>query len=100
MRGLTVCPIGVTVMALVAGWVSVASAQPAAAVAAIPVDAVDIRGVKRTRPSTVLSLLPRDPPGGFSADEIAELERRLNNLGIFDAVAVRIEGRRLIVELR
>ena len=63
-------------------------------------DAVDIRGVKRTRPSTVLSLLPRDPPAGFSADEIDELERRLNNLGIFDAVAVRIEGRRLIVELR
>ena len=100
MKELTVCRIGATVIALVAGWVSVATAQPAAVAAEIPVDAVEIRGVKRTRPSTVLSLLPRDPPAGFSADEIAELERRLNNLGIFDAVAVRIEGRRLIVELR
>lgn len=99
MRELTVCRIGATVMALVAG-VSVANAQPAAVVAEIPVDAVEIRGVKRTRPSTVLSLLPRDPPAGFSADELGEFERRLNNLGIFDAVAVRIEGRRLIVDLR
>jgi hypothetical protein len=95
-----VCRIGAAVVALLAGWVSVASAQPPAGAAEIPVDAVDIRGVTRTRPATVTSLLPRDPPAAFAASEIEELERRLNNLGIFDAVAVRIEGRRLIVELR
>ena len=33
MRELTVCRIGATVIALVAGWVSVANAQPAAVAA-------------------------------------------------------------------
>ena len=55
MRGLTVCRIGATVIVLVAGWVSVAKAEPAAVTVELPVDAVEIRGVKRTRPSTVLS---------------------------------------------
>ena len=41
MRGLTVCRIGATVIALVAGWVSVANAQPAAVAVEIPVDAVE-----------------------------------------------------------
>jgi hypothetical protein len=67
---------------------------------AVAIDALSVRGAKRTRASTIRSLLPRDPPATFSMGELRELERRLNNLGIFDAVTVRVEGRQLLVDVR
>lgn len=53
-----------------------------------PPGLVRIRGLKRTRATTVLELLPRTPPALFSDAELYELKRRLDNLGIFDDVTV------------
>jgi hypothetical protein len=50
---------------------------------------VGIRGLKRTRESTVSDLLPRQPPALYSDAELLELQRRLDNLGIFDRVKIR-----------
>jgi outer membrane protein assembly factor BamA len=46
-------------------------------------------GAHKTQRATVLQLLPRRTPALFSDAELSELERRLNNLGIFDSVQVR-----------
>src|SRR5262245_3290956 len=57
-------------------------------------------GLGRTRASTLQGLLPRSLPASLTSDEIAEFERRLNNLGIFDSVAVSVSGDELVVTLR
>src|SRR5688572_9908351 len=46
---------------------------------------VELDGFEATRESTALALLPRGAPATFSLLELDEFERRLNNLGIFDA---------------
>jgi outer membrane protein assembly factor BamA len=61
---------------------------------------VDVRGNSRTKPETIVALLRREPPAHYTAAELAELERRINNLGIFDAVAVTIERDVLVVAIR
>ena len=63
----------------------------------VPIERVEIIGNRRTRQDTVLELLPRPPPAFYSKDEIEELERRLNNLEIFDEVRVKRQGPRLVV---
>jgi len=64
------------------------------------VDAVEVRGARRTRKATITALLPRKPPAVFLRRELDEFERRLNNLGIFDRVLVSLESRALVVEVR
>lgn len=64
------------------------------------VEAVVVRGAQRTRESTIVSLLPRPTPTELSPAELVELERRLYNLGIFDRVQVKVEGTRLLVDVR
>lgn len=59
-----------------------------------------VRGNERTRPATVSSLLPREPPARYTADELIEFERRLNNLEIFDGVLVQLVGDELRVTVR
>jgi hypothetical protein len=81
-------------LALTLGGAGPASAEEVA------LDVVEIRGARRTRPTTITGLLPRDLPALFTSEELEELDRRLNNLAIFDSVEVRVEGRRLVVELR
>ena len=64
------------------------------------VEEVELRGLSATAEDTLLDLLPRAPPDRYTEAELEEFERRLNNLGIFDAVAVRCESRALAVSVR
>ncbi|MDF2695549.1 MAG: hypothetical protein K0S65_3932 [Labilithrix sp.] len=64
------------------------------------VESVDLRGLSRTQESTILELLARPPPTVITDAEVLELERRINNLAIFDSVAVERKGRRLEVRVR
>jgi hypothetical protein len=57
-------------------------------------------GLEATLPGTVAALLPRATPATYTPLELAELERRLNNLGIFDAVMVGCRGPVLLVRVR
>jgi hypothetical protein len=50
---------------------------------------VHVLGLRRTRASTVTELLPRHPPATYTDLELLELERRLDNLGVFDDVTIR-----------
>lgn len=59
-----------------------------------------VRGARRTRFATVADLLPRPLPTVLSEAELAELERRVSNLGIFDQVGVAREDGALIVDVR
>jgi hypothetical protein len=61
---------------------------------------VHVHGNDKTAEPTVLELLPRRPPSRYSLDELLEFERRLNNLGIFDHVAVTCDADTLNVEVR
>jgi hypothetical protein len=61
---------------------------------------VAIRGNSATQRATLLGLLPRHPPARYHPSELADFERRLHNLGIFDAVAVECRGTELAVEVR
>jgi outer membrane protein assembly factor BamA len=61
---------------------------------------VTVYGLSRTRLDTVLDLLPREPPAQYTDGELAELERRLANLGIFDLVRVTRAAHEIQVQLR
>jgi hypothetical protein len=65
-----------------------------------PLDGVRLEGLSATAADTVTDLLPRSPPAIYARQELGEFERRLGNLGIFDAVAVDCEGRVLRVVVR
>ncbi len=66
----------------------------------IPIRVVRLEGNRRTRSNTLLELLPRQPPTSYRRSELVELERRINNLGIFDVVAVRVDGDELVIAVR
>jgi len=61
---------------------------------------VELRGAEGVSSDTLLSLLPREAPAKYTDDEILEYQRRLNDLGIFEEVAVAIEGEVLVVRLQ
>ncbi len=61
------------------------------------VEEVDISGLVHTKPQTLVRLLPRSLPAGFTKAEIEEFERRVRNLSLFDVVRVRREGAHLTV---
>lgn len=65
-----------------------------------PLDTTRFEGLSTTREETLLELLPRRPPARYAWLELAEFERRLNNLGIFDHVDVRCEPGALVVRVR
>jgi len=66
----------------------------------IAIRSVRLEGNRRTRAETLLELMPRQPPATYRRTEIAELERRINNLGIFDAVNVRLDDDELVIVVR
>lgn len=45
-------------------------------------------GLSRTRSATIRELLPREPPASYTHAELADFERRLNNLALFDRAEV------------
>jgi hypothetical protein len=91
-----------TILLLVTGWIwpaPVAAHQGCRQPLPIIVDVLVV-GNSATSEQTLLALLPRRPPSRYSLAEIGELERRLNNLGIFDAVGVECSGRNLMITVR
>ncbi len=79
---------------------TLARAEGVPANRAAPIEVVAIVGNTRTRRETLLELLPRRPPTQLSDLELAEFERRINNLAIFDRVKVTRAGATLTVEVR
>lgn len=79
---------------------AVSFAAPPVGASAAVVERVVVRGAVRTRETTLLELLPRRPPSTYSAAELGEFERRVNNLAIFDRVEVTHEGSDLVVAVR
>lgn len=64
------------------------------------VDVVTFDGLERTKPETLLELLPRSVPTRFRGAEIQEITRRIRNLELFDLVEVDVRGRELHVHVR
>ncbi|MBS0169115.1 MAG: hypothetical protein JSR62_02065 [Nitrospira sp.] len=60
--------------------------------ATMPVEVVHIEGLVHTTEQTLLRLLPRPIPGEFSGAELAEFQRRIRNLSLFDHVQMRLDG--------
>ncbi|MCW5800111.1 MAG: hypothetical protein KIT40_16565 [Nitrospira sp.] len=56
-----------------------------------------ILGLIHTKDETIWKLLPRPVPGQFTRAELAEFERRIRNLSLFDQVEVALETSRLAV---
>jgi hypothetical protein len=61
---------------------------------------LDITGNSKTTRHTIESLLPRRLPATYSGAELADFARRVNNLGVFDSVAVDCQARVLHVSVR
>lgn len=66
----------------------------------VRIDAVDIDGLISTKPDTILGLLPRPVPALFTPSEVAEFERRVRNLSLFDHVQVTHDGHRITVDVQ
>ncbi|MBI2392791.1 MAG: hypothetical protein HYV09_24615 [Deltaproteobacteria bacterium] len=66
---------------------------------AADIEHIEATGLGSTRLETLTELLPRDLPASFTEDEIAELERRVRNLGLFDRVDVTVVGGVLHVDV-
>lgn len=64
------------------------------------VDVVTFEGLERTKPETLLELLPRRAPTRLRGSEIQEVTRRIRNLELFDLVEVDVRGRELHVHVR
>jgi hypothetical protein len=58
-----------------------------------------VHGLIRTKEETIWKLLPRPVPAQFTRAELAEFERRIRNLSLFDHVEVAIVDHRVVVEV-
>lgn len=96
--------MGIARLLLWSVLVGAAAAAPGslarAAEAGIRIESVAIEGNDRTRDTTIVELLPRRMPALYTREELVELERRLNNLEIFDRVTVEHEGTELRITVR
>ena len=68
--------------------------------ASTSLERVQIEGLIYTTPNTIIRLLPRSLPDEFTPTELAEFERRVRNLSLFDHVQVRRNGVTLSVEVQ
>ena len=68
--------------------------------ALISISTLDIRGLVRTKESTIRLLLPRQLPAAFTRAELDEFERRIRNLSLFDRVSVTTEAPRVVVDVQ
>lgn len=68
--------------------------------AAYDVDVMTFDGLERTKPDTLLELLPRPLPARLTGTEIIEVTRRIRNLELFDLVEVDVRERELHVRVR
>lgn len=58
-----------------------------------------VNGLRNTQPETIWKLLPRAVPGQFTKPELAEFERRIRNLSLFDQVDVTVQDHQVIVDV-
>jgi hypothetical protein len=65
----------------------------------VTVGTIEIRGLVRTKEETIRALLPRPTPAEYTRAELAEFERRIRNLSLFDHVEVAILDHRVLVEV-
>jgi hypothetical protein len=63
------------------------------------IDNTEVHGLIRTKEDTIWKLLPRSTPAQFTRAELAEFERRIRNLSLFDHVEVAILDRRILVDV-
>lgn len=56
------------------------------------VESVEATGIGSTKRAALLELLPREPPNEYTDAELAEFERRVRNLGLFDSVSVSLSA--------
>jgi len=61
---------------------------------------LSVEGLKRVSPSVIDEVLPRAMPACLTDEELAELERRLWSLGIFDSVQVRRHDDAVAIKVR
>ncbi len=85
---------------IVAVVLTLVVAIDARAEAFVELAAIVIDGNTRTREDTFLDLLPRPLPNRYTQAEVAEFERRVRNLSLFDDVSVAVEGSALHVRVR
>ncbi len=66
----------------------------------LPIETLRIEGLIHTAEQTLLRLLPRPLPGELSEVELAEFQRRIRNLSLFDNVQTRLDGSALRVTVQ
>lgn len=64
------------------------------------IERLEASGLGTTRTRTLTELLPAELPASFEDDDLREFERRVRNLGLFDAVAIAVVGSVLHVDVR
>lgn len=87
-----------TMLRAVAACVVLFLTTPAGA-AQLGIDRVEAKGLGTTELATLIELLPRDPPAIYTDSELAEFERRVRNLELFDRVDITVEQRVLRVDV-
>ena len=84
----------------------VTSARAASAVQAnsdlgpVLIEYTRVRGLIHTKEATIWALLPRPTPARFTNAELAEFERRIRNLSLFDHVDVAARDGGLVVNVK
>jgi outer membrane protein assembly factor BamA len=92
--------LGIAVVVAEATTNEPARAQVEAASVPRRVERLVVHGNTKTKWQTFAELLPARLPATLTPVQIAEMERRLSNLEIFDAVAVKVQGDTLEVTVR
>lgn len=59
-----------------------------------------VEGARRTRLGTLEALLPQPLPAELLGAQLREFERRVRNLGIFDAVDLKVDASTLVLKVR
>jgi hypothetical protein len=68
--------------------------------ALVVIETTQIGGLIHTKEETIWKLLPRPVPGRFTSAELAEFERRIRNLSLFDHVEVTIRDHHVVVDVQ
>ncbi|ULA63314.1 MAG: POTRA domain-containing protein [Nitrospira sp.] len=76
------------------------AAQDVAESDPLTIDTASIDGLIHTKQETILRLLPRPLPADYTPAELAEFERRIRNLSLFDHVQVTRDGQALTVTVQ
>ncbi|MDP9132880.1 MAG: hypothetical protein M3M98_07090, partial [Nitrospirota bacterium] len=76
------------------------AAETVAEEGAISITTLEIRGLVHTKEDTIQRLLPRPIPAQFTRAELAEFERRIRNLSLFDRVSVAAHGGSVTVNVQ